>query len=118
MKDFKSGIELFARVKLIAEEEKHHPDLHLTGHNRAAIEMSSHSLGGSPGRLFTILSLSPLATLNNFLSQHFLSSNDMTFKYGTAVKASITAACSDTCQMKQQESLLQLYPDISSCTLN
>ena len=36
---------MFSRVAALAEAEGHHPDLHLTGYNNVAIELSTHSVG-------------------------------------------------------------------------
>jgi len=46
VKDFPTALDFFARVGVIAEEEDHHPDLHLTGYRNAAIELSTHAVGG------------------------------------------------------------------------
>jgi 4a-hydroxytetrahydrobiopterin dehydratase len=46
LKDFVTGLDFFQRVGLIAEEEGHHPDLHLSNYRQAAIEIWTHSLGG------------------------------------------------------------------------
>jgi 4a-hydroxytetrahydrobiopterin dehydratase len=45
-KDFGSAMDFFNRVAHLAEEEEHHPDLHLTGYRNAAIELSTHAIGG------------------------------------------------------------------------
>jgi 4a-hydroxytetrahydrobiopterin dehydratase len=46
VKDFLTGLEFFQRVGKVAEEEDHHPDLHLTGYRKVAIELSTHAIGG------------------------------------------------------------------------
>jgi 4a-hydroxytetrahydrobiopterin dehydratase len=46
VKDFATALDFFYRVGRIAEEEDHHPDLHLTGYRQVAIELSTHALGG------------------------------------------------------------------------
>jgi 4a-hydroxytetrahydrobiopterin dehydratase len=46
MKDFAAALEFFDAVGRIAESEDHHPDLHLTGYRNAAIELSTHAIGG------------------------------------------------------------------------
>jgi 4a-hydroxytetrahydrobiopterin dehydratase len=46
VKDFATALNFFNRVGQIAEAEDHHPDLHLTGYRQAAIELSTHALGG------------------------------------------------------------------------
>lgn len=45
-KDFLSALDFFNEVGKLAEKEGHHPDLHLTGYRHAAIEMSTHAIGG------------------------------------------------------------------------
>ena len=45
-KDFATGLDFFNRVGQLAEAEDHHPDLHLTGYRNAAIELSTHAVGG------------------------------------------------------------------------
>jgi 4a-hydroxytetrahydrobiopterin dehydratase len=34
------------RVAEIAEDEQHHPDLHLTGYRHVRIEITTHAIGG------------------------------------------------------------------------
>ena len=46
MKDFSSGLEFFRDVGELAENEGHHPDLHLTGYRKLAIELSTHAVDG------------------------------------------------------------------------
>ncbi|GAQ77875.1 pterin-4-alpha-carbinolamine dehydratase [Klebsormidium nitens] len=46
LRNFPSGLELFQRISKVAEEQGHHPDLHLTGWNKARVELYSHELGG------------------------------------------------------------------------
>jgi 4a-hydroxytetrahydrobiopterin dehydratase len=46
MKNFLAGIEFFNRVSRLAEEEGHHPDLHLENYRHAWIEIWTHSIGG------------------------------------------------------------------------
>jgi 4a-hydroxytetrahydrobiopterin dehydratase len=46
VKDFATALDFFQRIAVIAEQEDHHPDLHLTGYRNVAIEMSTHALGG------------------------------------------------------------------------
>lgn len=45
-KNFLAAIHFFQDVAKIAEEEDHHPDLHLTGYRLVAIEMTTHAIGG------------------------------------------------------------------------
>lgn len=46
MKDFVSAVELIGQIARIAEEDDHHPDLHLTGYRNLRIELATHSIGG------------------------------------------------------------------------
>lgn len=46
MKDFMAGIDFFSRVARLAEEEGHHPDLHLERYRNVTIEIWTHAIGG------------------------------------------------------------------------
>jgi 4a-hydroxytetrahydrobiopterin dehydratase len=46
VKDFATALDFFNRVGQIAEEEDHHPDLHLTGYRQVAIEIGTHTIIG------------------------------------------------------------------------
>ena len=46
IRDFPAAIEFIHAVAQEAESEGHHPDLHLTGYRRLAIELSTHAIGG------------------------------------------------------------------------
>jgi 4a-hydroxytetrahydrobiopterin dehydratase len=46
VKDFMTAIQFFDRIAEVAEEDDHHPDLHLTGYRNVAIELSTHAIGG------------------------------------------------------------------------
>ena len=46
VRNFMAGIEFFTRVAALAEEEGHHPDLHLEGYRQVAIELWTHAIGG------------------------------------------------------------------------
>ncbi len=45
-KNFMAGIDFFQKVAAVAEEEGHHPDLHLEGYRKVAVEISTHAIGG------------------------------------------------------------------------
>jgi pterin-4a-carbinolamine dehydratase len=45
LRNFQAALDMFSRVAALAEAEGHHPDLHLTGYNNVAIELSTHSVG-------------------------------------------------------------------------
>lgn len=46
VKNFISGMEFFHRVSQVAEDESHHPDLHLVGYRNLSIEIWTHAIGG------------------------------------------------------------------------
>src|SRR5436189_1575591 len=46
VKDFAMALDFFNRIGRVAEEEDHHPDLHLTGYRQVAVELSTHAVGG------------------------------------------------------------------------
>ena len=46
MKNFVAGLDFFNRVGQLAEEEAHHPDLHLVGYKNLSIEIWTHAIGG------------------------------------------------------------------------
>src|SRR5262249_19558952 len=46
VRDFAAALEFFARIGQVAEQEGHHPDLHLTGYRQVAAELWTHALGG------------------------------------------------------------------------
>jgi 4a-hydroxytetrahydrobiopterin dehydratase len=46
VKNFMAGIDFFNRVAQVAEDEGHHPDLHLEGYRNVAIELYTHAIGG------------------------------------------------------------------------
>lgn len=45
-KNFMEGIDFFQKVAALAEDEGHHPDLHLQGYRNVAIELWTHAAGG------------------------------------------------------------------------
>jgi 4a-hydroxytetrahydrobiopterin dehydratase len=46
VKDFQAGLAFFNRIGQLAEDEGHHPDLHLTGYRNVAVELWTHAIGG------------------------------------------------------------------------
>ncbi|KFM25051.1 Putative pterin-4-alpha-carbinolamine dehydratase [Auxenochlorella protothecoides] len=46
MKSFLKALELCDRIAEVAEAEGHHPDVHVTGWNRLAVELWTHSRHG------------------------------------------------------------------------
>jgi 4a-hydroxytetrahydrobiopterin dehydratase len=45
-KNFMAAMRFFSEVARVAEQEGHHPDLHLEGYRNARIEISTHAIGG------------------------------------------------------------------------
>jgi 4a-hydroxytetrahydrobiopterin dehydratase len=45
-KNFVAALAFFNKVGALAEEEGHHPDLHLEGYRNVAIEIWTHAIGG------------------------------------------------------------------------
>ena len=46
VKNFVAGMEFFNKVADLAEEDGHHPDLHLEGYRNVWIELWTHAIGG------------------------------------------------------------------------
>ena len=46
VKNFMAGIRFFDSVANVAEEDQHHPDLHLSGYRNVWIELWTHAIGG------------------------------------------------------------------------
>jgi 4a-hydroxytetrahydrobiopterin dehydratase len=46
VKDFATALDFLQRVGVIAEQEGHHPDLHLTCYREIAVELWTFALGG------------------------------------------------------------------------
>lgn len=46
VKNFLTALEFFTRIGRIAEDEGHHPDLHLVGYRNVAVEIWTHAVGG------------------------------------------------------------------------
>ena len=46
VKNFQTALDFFHRVGQVAEEEGHHPDLHLVGYRHVAVEIWTHAIGG------------------------------------------------------------------------
>lgn len=44
--DFRAALAWINRVGMLAEEEAHHPDFHLTGWNRVELVLWTHAVGG------------------------------------------------------------------------
>ncbi|MBI2195201.1 MAG: 4a-hydroxytetrahydrobiopterin dehydratase [Planctomycetes bacterium] len=46
VRNFVTAIDFFNRVAKVAEEEGHHPDVHLVRYRQVAIELWTHAIGG------------------------------------------------------------------------
>ena len=46
VKHFMAGMDFFNKVAEIAEEDGHHPDLHIEGYRNVSIELWTHAIGG------------------------------------------------------------------------
>ena len=46
VKNFMAGIDFFQKVADLAEDDGHHPDLHLEGYRNVWIELYTHAIGG------------------------------------------------------------------------
>jgi 4a-hydroxytetrahydrobiopterin dehydratase len=46
IQDFMAAIDLINRIGEIAEEAKHHPNIHLTDYRKLRIELTTHDVGG------------------------------------------------------------------------
>jgi 4a-hydroxytetrahydrobiopterin dehydratase len=46
VKDFVTALDFFQRIGRIAEDEDHHPDLHLAGYRNVTIEIGTHAIDG------------------------------------------------------------------------
>lgn len=46
MKNFMAAVSFINKIAQIAEEEGHHPDLHLTKYKHLRVDLSTHAIGG------------------------------------------------------------------------
>ena len=53
-KDFVTALAFLQKVGVLAEKEEHHPDLHLTGYKNAAVELTTHAIGGLSANDFIV----------------------------------------------------------------
>jgi 4a-hydroxytetrahydrobiopterin dehydratase len=44
--DFLEAIRFFGEIAKLAEDEGHHPDLHLTGYRNVKVDLYTHAIGG------------------------------------------------------------------------
>ena len=46
MKNFMAAVHCIEKIARVAEQENHHPDIHLTGYRNLRVELSTHAIGG------------------------------------------------------------------------
>lgn len=46
VKNFLAGMAFFERCAQVAEEDGHHPDLHIEGYRNVSVELWTHAIGG------------------------------------------------------------------------
>lgn len=46
VKNFMAGMDFFNRCAKVAEEDGHHPDLHIEGYRNVSVELWTHAIGG------------------------------------------------------------------------
>ena len=46
LKDFRAALAWVNRIGMLAEEEGHHPDFHITGWNKVELVLWTHAVGG------------------------------------------------------------------------
>jgi 4a-hydroxytetrahydrobiopterin dehydratase len=46
VKNFMAGMQFFNECARVAEEDGHHPDLHIEGYRNVSVELWTHAIGG------------------------------------------------------------------------
>jgi 4a-hydroxytetrahydrobiopterin dehydratase len=46
VKNFMAGMKFFNRIAEVAEDDGHHPDVHLEGYRNVSVELWTHAIGG------------------------------------------------------------------------
>jgi 4a-hydroxytetrahydrobiopterin dehydratase len=46
VKNFMAGMDFFNRCAKLAEDDGHHPDLHIEGYRNVSVELWTHAIGG------------------------------------------------------------------------
>jgi len=54
LQDFMAAIDLIDHIAVIAEDEKHHPDIHLTQFRNLRVGLTTHDVGGLSEKDFTV----------------------------------------------------------------
>ncbi len=68
VKNFMAAIDFFNKVAALAEDEGHHPDLHVVGYRNVTIEIWTHAIGGLSENDFILaakIDEIPLKTMKN-----------------------------------------------------
>jgi 4a-hydroxytetrahydrobiopterin dehydratase len=52
--DFMAAVDLIDRIAPIAEDEKHHPDIHLTQYRNLRVGLTTHDVGGLSEKDFIV----------------------------------------------------------------
>lgn len=53
-RDFVTAMAFLQKVGELAEQEDHHPNLHLTGYRHVAVELTTHAIGGLSANDFIV----------------------------------------------------------------
>jgi 4a-hydroxytetrahydrobiopterin dehydratase len=56
LKDFAQAVQLLNACAEIAEQEQHHPDLHLTGYRWLSVDLTTHAIDGLSENDFIVAS--------------------------------------------------------------
>lgn len=70
-KNFVQTLECLNRIGILAEENAHHPDLHVTGYRHLAVELTTHAIGGLSENDFILA-----AKIDHLLQSEFPESKD------------------------------------------
>ena len=54
LQDFMAAIDLIDQIAVIAQDEKHHPDIHLTQYRNLRVGLTTHDAGGLSQKDFTV----------------------------------------------------------------
>ena len=46
VKHFMAAMDFFNKVAVVAEDDAHHPDLHVAGYRNVSVELWTHAIGG------------------------------------------------------------------------
>ena len=54
LQDFMAAVDMIDRIAIIAEDEKHHPDIHLTQYRNLRVALTTHDVGGLSQKDFSV----------------------------------------------------------------